>query len=219
MADATLTVPHVAADQLGPMIPAASTALVVIDVQQDFVGPAGAMARIGVEMAGVGPALDRVEALIAAARKAGALVAFARVMTTDATDSPALKTLNARKGRPPQSIAICREDQPGSDYYRVRPEPGDLEIPKRLFNTFHGTDFDARLKARGIDTLVVVGFTTDCCVDATSRDAFHRGYNVFVVSDATDAYSAELHLGALAALQKNVALVTDTEAVLQAWSA
>lgn len=210
-------IPHVASADLAVMIDPATTALVVIDVQQDFVGPVGAMAQVGVDMAGVGPALDRIEALIAAARTAGVVVAFARVMTSAATDSPALLALNARKGRPPQAIAICREDQPGSDYHRVRPEAGDIEIGKRLFNTFHGTDFDDQLKARGIETLVVTGFTTDCCVDATSRDAFHRGYHVFVVSDATDAYAADLHLGALKALQKNVALVTDAASVLAAW--
>lgn len=219
MAGQVQDVPHVPAASLASMIAPAATALVVIDVQQDFVGPDGAMSKVGVDMGGVEPALDRVEALIAAARSVGAVVAFARVMTTEATDSPALRTLNARKGRPPQAIAICREDQPGSAYYRVTPIAGDIEIAKPLFNTFYGTDFDEQLKAKGVETLVVVGFTTDCCVDATCRDAFHRGYHVFVVSDATDAYAPDLHAGALKALQKNVALVTDSAAVLEAWSA
>jgi nicotinamidase-related amidase len=210
-------IPHVEAQVLPAMIEPARTALVVIDVQEDFVGPTGAMARIGVDMSGVGPALDRVDDLIAAARAAGATLAFARVVTSDESDSSALKLLNARKGRPPFAIAICREDQPGSAYHRVAPRPGEIEVPKRLFNTFFGTRFDEDLRARGIDTLVVVGFTTDCCVDATCRDAFHRDYSVFVVSDATDAYAPDLHLGALKALQKNCALITDTAAVLAAW--
>jgi nicotinamidase-related amidase len=212
-------VPRVEPAALTGMIDPAQTALVVIDVQEDFVGPTGAMARIGVDMSGVAPALDRIVRLIAAARAAGATIAFARVVSSPDTDSTALKLLNARKGRPPQAIAICREDQTGSAYYRVSPQPGDIEAPKRLFNTFHGTSFDAQLRARGVDTLVVVGFTTDCCVDSTCRDAFHRDYNVFVVSDATDAYAADLHVGALKALQKNCALVTDTASVLAAWGA
>jgi nicotinamidase-related amidase len=211
-------IPHVAAADLATMIPPASTALVVIDVQQDFAGPAGAMARVGVDMSGIEPAIGRIEALIAAARAAGAPVVFARVMTTDASDSAALRALNARKGRPPQAIAICREDRPGSAYYRLSPEPGDLEIRKRLFDSFHGTDLDAELRARGVQALVVTGFTTDCCVESTCRTAFHRDYNVFVVSDATDAYGEALHLGALTALYKNCALVADTAAVLAAWT-
>jgi nicotinamidase-related amidase len=212
-------IPHVEASSLPEMIEPAHTALVVIDVQEDFAGPAGAMARIGVDMSGVEPALLRIEALIAAARRVGAAVAFARVVSSAKTDSRALKLLNARKGRPPEAIAICRENQAGGAYHRVSPQPGDIEASKRLFNSFFGTRFDQDLRARGIDTLVVVGFTTDCCVDATCRDGFHRDYNIFVVSDATDAYGQDLHLGALKALQKNCALVTDTNSVLAAWAA
>ena len=139
------------------------------------------------------------------------------MVSSPQTDSNALKLLNARKGRPPYAIAICREDEAGSGYYRVSPQPGDIEVPKRLFTTFHGTDFDEQLRARGIDTLVFTGFTTDCCVESTCRDAFHRDYSVFVVSDATDAYGAGLHVASLTAMRKNVALITDTASVLGAW--
>lgn len=211
-------VPHVDPAALAQMIEPARTALVVIDVQRDFVAPDGAMARLGLDLSNIELAIDRIEMLIAKARATGATIAFARVMTSEASDSGALRRLNARKGRPPGAIAVCRSDQAGSDYYRLAPLPGDIEIAKRQFNTFHGTDFDAELKARGVETLVFVGFTTDCCIDATARDAFHRDYDVFVVSDATDAYGADLHWSALRALQKNVGLVTDTAAVLHAWS-
>jgi nicotinamidase-related amidase len=211
--------PHVDGDALPAMLDPARTALVIIDVQQDFTGPRGAMARIGLDLSGVEAAIDRIEALIAAARGVGAQVAFARVMSSEATDSAALKLLNARKGRPPGAIAICREGAEGSAYYRLAPEAGDIEVLKRLFDSFHGADLDAQLRARGVETLVITGFTTDCCVDATARAAFHRDFNVFVVSDACDAYDPDLHLGALRALQKNVALLTATADVLAAWRA
>jgi nicotinamidase-related amidase len=66
--------------------------------------------------------------------------------------------------------------------------------------------------------VVVVGFTTECCVDCTVRDAFHRNFNVFVVADACAAYCAELHQGALNALAANCALLLEADAVLAAWS-
>lgn len=218
MSPEAAAVPHVDPAELATMLAPDRTALIVIDVQADFAGPEGAMARIGLDFSRIEPAIDRIQALIGAARTAGAKVAFARVVTSEAADPPALKLLNARKGRPPEAIAICREDQPGSAYYRVAPQPGDIEVSKRLFDCFHGTRFDEELRAQGVDTLVVVGFTTDCCVDATARSAFHRDYNVFVLSDATDAYDPALHAGALRALQKNCALVADSEAVLAAWA-
>jgi nicotinamidase-related amidase len=211
--------PHVDPAALPEMIDPSRTAFVVIDVQQDFAGPAGAMGRVGLDLSGIEPAIDHIQSLIAAARGAGAQVAFARVVTRPETDTAALRLLSARKGRPPDAVGICRADSEGAAYYRVAPEPADLEVQKRLFDSFHETTFDADLRQRGIDTLVVAGFTTDCCVDATARAAFHRNYNVFVVSDACDSYDPDLHHWALKALQKNVALLTDTASVLAAWRA
>jgi nicotinamidase-related amidase len=206
------------AAKLPPLIEPGRTALVVIDVQEDFVSPAGAPGRWGVDLSILEPALTNVETLIAAARAKGVPIVFARVVTRPETDSTALLHLHQRKGRPPQAVAICRAGTSGADYYRVKPKAGDIQIEKTLYSCFVGTDLDAQLKARRIDTLVIVGFTTDCCVDSTARDAFHRNYDVFVVSDACAAYEEDLHLGALNGLSKNCALLAETKAVSGAWS-
>ncbi len=216
--DPSMLDPLVEPALLPPMIDPARTALVVIDVQEDFVSPAGAAGQWGIDLSILDAPLDNVETLIAAARARGVTLVFVRVVTQADTDSDALKALHQRKGRPPQALDICRVGTPGVDYYRVRPEPGDMEVAKRLYSSFVGTDFDARLRAKGIENLVIVGFTTDCCVDCTARDAFHLDYNVFVVTDACAAYDADLHYGALNGLSKNCALLTDTGSVLNAWS-
>lgn len=210
--------PHVDPTALAGMIDPTRCALMVVDAQVDFAAPHGLVGKVGGDLSAIAPALERIEALIAAARHAGATVAFMRVVTRAATDPPALKTLMARRGRP-GAEAICRADGGGADYHGVRPEPGDIEIQKLLFNSFHGTDLDGQLRARGIETLVMTGFTTDCCVDATARDAFHRGYHVFVISDACAAYDPALHIGALRALEKNCALLADSDALMEAWTA
>jgi nicotinamidase-related amidase len=164
------------------------------------------------------PPLQKIEQIIAAARAQSVAQVYVRVVTSEETDPSALKLLHQRKGRPPQALAICRAGTPGADFYRISPEPNDIQIDKVLYSSFVGTDLDAQLKVRGVDTLVVVGFTTECCVDSTVRDAFHRDYNVFVVTDACAAYEEALHYGALNALSKNCALLTDTASVLAAWS-
>jgi len=204
--------------QLPAMIVPAKTALVIIDVQEDFISPTGAGASWGIDMSVFEPQLDKIETLIAKARAAGVTQVFVRVVTSADTDSDALKLLHQRKGRPPEALAICRAGTPGADYYRIKPEAGDIEIAKTLYSSFSGTDLDAQLKARGIDTVIVVGFTTECCVESTARDAFHHNYSVFVVTDATAAYEEALHYGSLNALAKNCALLTDTASVLSAWS-
>ncbi|MGE4306834.1 MAG: cysteine hydrolase family protein [Novosphingobium sp.] len=209
--------PHVDAGALKDMLPPAKTALVVVDIQTDFAAPHGLVGSFGADMTTVEAAIDRIEELIAAARKAGAHVAFMRVVTRPETDTEALKTLMVRRGSP-GGEGICRAEGGGADYYRVTPEPGDIEIEKLMYDSFHGTDLDEQLKARGIDTLVMTGVSTDCCVDSTARTAFHNGYNVFVVSDACAAYEPDLHSGTLNVLQKNLALLATSDAVAGVWS-
>jgi len=203
---------------LPDMIQPDRTALIVVDIQVDFAAPHGLLGRLGVDLAEAEIVIDRIEGLIAAARKAGASIGFMRVITAPETDSVALKTYMERSGQP-GGEAICRVDDGGADYYRVKPEPGDIEIAKLLFDSFHGTDLEEQLRARGVDTLVVTGLTTDCCVDATVRAAFHRNFHVFVVSDACAAYEPAMHDSTLDVLRKNCALLTTSEAVAAAWAA
>lgn len=210
--------PHVRAPELATMIAdPARIALVVIDIQVDFAAPLGLLGRVGVDLAPAEAAIDSIEALITAARAAGATIAFMRVVTREGSDPGALKRLMTRRGMP-GGEAICRVFDGGADYYRVTPQAGDIEIEKLLYDSFHGTDLDRQLRARGIETLIVTGLSTDCCVDQTARSAFHHDYDVFVVSDACAAYEPDLHSGSLNVLQKNCVLLTTTSAVLTTWA-
>ncbi len=210
--------PHVGTPELRSMLPdAARTALVVVDIQVDFAAPFGLLGGFGVDLAPAETAIDRIEELIAAARTAGATIAFMRVVTHADSDPGALKRLMTRRGQA-GGEAICRVAGGGADYYRVAPQVEDIEIEKLLYDSFHGTDLDAQLRARGIDTLIMTGLSTDCCVDQTARSAFHHDYDVFVVSDACAAYEPDLHAGSLNVLQKNCALLTTTSAMLAAWN-
>jgi nicotinamidase-related amidase len=206
------------ASALPPIIAPARSALLVIDVQEDFVGPRGAAAGWGAKLDAFDAPLRNIEALIEAARGRDVTPVFARVVTRPETDSEVLKAFHRNKGHAPDAVAICRAGSAGAEYHRVKPRAGEIEIEKALYSCFSGTDLDRQLRARGIDTLVVTGFTTDCCVDSTIRDAFHRGYHVLVVADACAAYEPQLHHGSLSALSRNCALLTDSRAVMDAWS-
>lgn len=202
---------------LGPMLLPSRTALVIIDVQNDFVAPDGALARWGVDMAPLEAPLKRIEALIAAARARGVSIVFVRLVTRPETDSTALKLMTARKGQDADSVALCRAGTPGADLYRLQPQAGDLHIDKALYSAFVGTTFEQQLRERGLDTLVVCGFTTECCVDSTVRDAFHRDFNIFLAGDACAAYLPDLHHASLHALGLSFALLVDSLAVEMAW--
>ncbi|MGI4744664.1 MAG: cysteine hydrolase family protein [Janthinobacterium lividum] len=205
--------PAIMADAISP----ARTLLLVIDIQVDFASPEGAMAGYGLDLSSTHIAMKRIAVLIAAARAARVMVGFARVVTRPETDSRALRLFHERTGLGPDAVAICRAGTIGAGYYELRPLPGDLEIAKPLYSCFVGTDFADRLAEHGIDTLVVTGMTTECCVDSTVRDAFHRDINVFVVADACAAYDVAEHEASLCALGKNCAVLVQSSTVLAGW--
>lgn len=165
----------------------------------------------------VDAAISQAQMLIGAARRAGVTPWFIRVVTRPETDSRALKRFMARADMADE-IAICRFGTTGVDYYRILPLEGEPEVEKLLYSAFAGTDLEARLHACGIETLVLCGLTTDCCVDATARDAFHRDFDVFIARDACAAFDSATHENALAILSAHCATSVMTQDVMIAWN-
>lgn len=194
------------------------TALVLIDMQVDFASPDGVLASYGIDMSCVPAVLAKSQALTAAARAAGVPVIFVGLFTSPETDSPAWKERMLRRGGDPDSDSnLCRIGEVGSEFYGPQPLPGEMILEKARYSAFVGTDFDARLKAMGVDTLVVAGLTTECCIDCTVRDAFHLDYHVFIPVDACGAYEDDIHQAALKSLELNCAILTDSEQVGSVW--
>lgn len=213
-----LAAPVQAADGLATWIAPARTALVIIDMQVDFAAPEGRLGQWGVDLSTVPPALEKAEALADAARKAGAPVVFVGLFTRPETDSGAWRERMRRRGGDPDSDSgLCRADEVGSDWYGPKPLPGEAVVEKARYSGFHDAPLDSVLKGLGVDTLVVAGLTTECCVDCTVRDAFHLDYHVFVAADACAAYEAEVHAASLKALELNCAILVETDQVITAW--
>lgn len=206
-------------DGLATWIAPLRTAVVVIDIQVDFASVEGALGPY-LDMAAVQPAVAAAERLVEAARGAGVPVVFVGLFTSPETDSASWKErMRRRGGDPDNESALCREGEVGSDFYGPKPLPGELVVRKTRYSGFVGTDLHARLKALGVDTLVVAGLTTECCVDSTVRDAFSLDYHVFVATDACAAYEADIHAASLKVMELNSAILTDTGQVADAWSA
>lgn len=194
------------------------TALLIVDMQVDFAAPEGVIGRMGVDLSTVGPALASAERLAEAARASAVPVIFVGLSTTPATDSPMWRERMARRGGDPDVESdLCRAGQAGSDFYGPKPVAGELVIEKARYSAFAGTGLGDRLRARGIDTLILCGLTTECCVDCTARDAFHQDFHVFVPADACAAYEADVHEAALKVMGLNFAILTDVQAVVGAW--
>ncbi|AOX21490.1 cysteine hydrolase family protein [Kozakia baliensis] len=194
------------------------TALLVIDIQNDFGAPGFAMAHAGMALEPVEAAILRTETLITAARRVGVTPWFIRVVTRPETDPRALRRFMARAGMADE-IAICRAGTPGVDYYRISPEEGEPEVEKLLYSAFAGTNLAGRLHENGTETLILCGLTTDCCVDATARDGFHRDFDIFIASDACAAFDPRTHENALAILSTHCATPVTAQEILTAWEA
>jgi ureidoacrylate peracid hydrolase len=193
------------------------TALIVIDVQNDFGSPDGVSARAGFDLSSVDTAVDNIAALLDAARARGVLVVLVKLVTTPASDSLTANERRARLGID-KNERPCREGTWGAEYYRIEAQPSDIEIGKSRYSSFVNTPLDFYLKSRpGLDTLVICGLTTECCVETTVRDAFVRDYHVFVPHDATAAYSRDLHDVSLKVLAIYFASIVSTDQILACW--
>lgn len=196
------------------------TALVLVDMQVDFASPEGLSGQWGLDLSTVPAALAAAERLADAARAAGVPLVFVGLFTTPEADSDAWDERMRRLGNDPEAgPGLCRVGTPGVDFVGPKPRPGELVFRKTRYSPFWDTDIDAQLNALEVDTLVIAGLTTECCVADTAKDAFNRDYHVFVAADACAAYEPDLHAGALKMLALNTAILTDTDSVAAVWSA
>jgi nicotinamidase-related amidase len=195
--------------ELAQWIAPARTALLVIDMQRDFADVPGGAA-----------ALARAAELVAGARAAGVACIFTGLQTRPEADSVVWRERLARLGRDAdREMNLCREGSKGAAFVGPEPKQGELVIAKQRYSAFSGTGLEAALRARRLDTLVVCGLTTEWCVAASARDAFERDFHVFVVGDACAETDPALHRAALAALDRQAAIIVETSAVLSAWGA
>jgi nicotinamidase-related amidase len=199
----------------GRWIAPARTALVLIDMQVDFASPDGALGRQGFDMTAPQAAVAQAERLAAAARSAGVPCVFVRLITRAEDDTAFTRDYRLRRGddTPP----LCREGSRGADFVGPKPQGGDYVVSKSRYSGFTGTRLEESLRVMGRDTLVLAGLTTECCIDATARDAFERDFHVVIVADAVAAYTPELHNSALKALELNCGFVVSAGGVTAAW--
>jgi nicotinamidase-related amidase len=172
----------------------ARSALVIIDMQRDFIEPGGFGETLGNDvglLAAIVPACQRV---LHAWRAAGALVVHTREShAPDLSDCPPAKRL---RGNPSLRIGdagpmgrILVRGEPGNAIIdALAPAPGEIVIDKPGKGAFHATRLDAVLRERGITHLVFMGVTTEVCVQTSMREANDRGYDCLLLEDCTESY-------------------------------
>ena len=193
--------------------PAGATALVVIDMQRDFIEPGGFGASLGNDVTRLHPAIAPIAALLAAWRARGWTIVHTReAHRPDLSDCPPAKRL---RGNPSLRIGdlgpmgrVLIAGEPGADIIpALAPEAGELVIDKPGKGMFWATGLHETLQARGISHLVLTGVTTEVCVQTSMREANDRGYSCLLVEDGTESYFPEFKAAALNMIAAQGAIV------------
>ena len=184
-----------------------STALIVIDMQRDFLEPGGFGDALGNDVSLLRATIEPLAAVIAAARAAGMVVVHTRE-----GHRPDLLDLSPAKHRRgnfalkigdsgPMGRILVRGEEGHDIIPELAPIPGEPVIDKPGKGAFYATDLEAILRSRGIGHLVICGVTTEVCVHTTVREANDRGFDCLVLSDCTGSYFPQFHEAALAMIK------------------
>ena len=185
----------------------AKTALIVIDMQRDFIEPGGFGASLGNDVALLAAIVPACRAMLEAWRTAGGHVVHTREShLPDLSDCPPTKRL---RGSPALRIGdagpmgrLLIAGEPGTQIISaLAPIAGETVIDKPGKGAFFGTGLHERLQQRGITHLVFMGVTTEVCVQTSMREANDRGYDCLLLEDCTESYFPEFRSATLQMLR------------------
>jgi ureidoacrylate peracid hydrolase len=169
----------------------AHTALLVIDMQNDFCAEGGYIeAVVGKNAAACRAVAAPIMDLVRAARAAAVPVFWVRA---DYRLEKLPAGMAARFAAQGNGRICCEPGTWGADFHGVAPAPDEAVIDKHCYSAFIGTDLADRLRARGVRTLVFAGVQTNVCVETSLRDAYSLGFHVVAAADCAASHTAELH--------------------------
>ena len=205
-----------------------STALLIIDMQRDFVLPGGFGEALGNDVTPLQATVAPTKRVLDAARKLGMMVIHTREgHRPDLSDCPPTKLVRGRGktriGDPGPMGRILVRGEVGHDIVpELYPLPAETVVDKPGKGAFYSTDLELILRNHGIKTLLVCGVTTEVCVNTTVREANDRGFECVVLSDCVGSYFPEFQKAALAMVKAQGGIfgwVSDSKRALAALTA
>lgn len=193
------------------------TAVIVIDVQNDFCHADGAFGQVGHDNGRMPEMAAALRTLLAEARARQVLTIFVRATYDKEVTSAPLAQHRKRLGL---LQSLCLEGTWGADWFAdVAPAglPNEVVLTKHRFDAFQGTPLDLYLRSNDIETVIVTGVVTSGCVESTVRDAFFLDYRVVVPHDGVAEAARERHDIALAVMERSFATITSIDDVVKVW--
>ncbi|MPZ59854.1 MAG: isochorismatase family protein [Propionibacteriales bacterium] len=195
------------------------TALVIIDMVNDFVHPEGKTAvRAGRQVQHAQSAIPHQQRLLEGARRAGVPVIHVQHTTLPEHASDSGAWLDARSRATYSVTDICMDGTWGQEIIDdLKPAPVETVVKKFRYSGFAGTNLDLVLRSMRRESVICCGVSTNVCVEATAREAFSLDYYVVIPEDACASWDMELHASALATAGHRYATVCSSDAVLEIW--
>ena len=191
-------------------------AVVVVDMQNDFCHPEGHFPRNGKDVSAIIASVDPLVEFVREAQARGVMVAFIRQLTLPhgMSDSPAWLRFKCRDGKSPE---YTLKDTWGAELVEgLVPGPRDVLVEKFRPDAFVRTPLDGILRARGIQTLIVVGNSTEGCVESTIRGGSYHDYYIVAVMDLISSTNLEMHQGSQRLVRARYPHA-DAKEVIAAW--
>lgn len=192
----------------------AHAALLVIDVQNDFVADGGFFDQIGADVKTIQRVIPTLAQLVDRAREAGVLVVFIQAIYDPQYLSAPMRERDLRVGR---RMPRCLTGSWGADFHVIAPCPNEPVVIKHRYSAFANSELDDLLKRRGIRSLLLAGVATDTCVESTGRDAYFIDYYVTLVADCCAGAAERDHCVALERFERDYGAVVNSADVIEAW--
>ena len=197
------------------------SALVLVDVQNDYLGTGGLDERRGeFAEAHARRIVPNMKVVLDRARELGSLVVFLRYSrrADHSFESPStLRWMFVKRGYGEHELSTIEGSWGWEVIDELAPLPTEVIVDKRRPSGFYETDLHHILQARGVTTVIFAGVSTHGCVEATARDAELRDYYVVVLEDCVGAYDDTLHQAALTVMRSRYDVLDSTQ-LLRAWS-
>lgn len=199
------------------------TALLVVDMQNDFCARGGLMDKKGLDLRMTQAMAPGLVNFIDQARKAQVTVIFIQAITdtpenwyvSDVSLEQRTRTAKRSGG---VDYPVCERNSWGADLYDgIKPLPGELVITKHRYSAFIDTELDVVLRSKGIRTVIMSGVGTNICVESTARDGFMKDYYIVFLKDCTAAGTEEEHNSTLRNIDLFFGEVANSGDVLKCW--
>lgn len=198
---------------LEQLVDPVKTALIVIDIQNDYCANDGIIAKdVGLDVSRLQKTVDKLITFVDKARKVGLPIIFTQMIEDhNYMDPNAQLKSNGRD--------LCSPDTKGFEYYKIKPQPNDYQLIKKTYDAFSNHELNEILKKHDVENLIIVGAYTAVCVDTTLRTGYTKGYNIVIPEDLVGMPEERMyqHKAVLDVWRLIFAHVINSEEILEVW--